>query len=117
MPVRHALNSRLLFHDIFLLCVDYGAAKQLELGVTQWRLCHETLNGILDTHEFGVPVPAAFSTKIQRCLAPNVPPKPIVEVGIHDATAFLHKLAEDAATVGEVLECSGLSSLVVGHSV
>ena len=116
-PAREGLTVRLVFHQAFLAAVDCGFDDHSEIRKAQWRLCQETLKSVISTHELGVPVPAAFSTKIQRRLASTVPPRSIVEMGFNEASAWLERLCEDSIVVEDVLGCINLSSLVVRRSI
>lgn len=91
--LRSAIITRLHFRKAFLCALDPECP--LDLLSNFWPPVVLNIDEIHNTHHLATPVPASFSTKIQRRLASTVPPRPIVDVEFKDALQDLKRLCAD----------------------
>lgn len=91
--LRSSILRRLEFRKDFLRALD------LDLPLSHishsWPPIHKGIQTLKATHQLGRAVPGAFSTKIQRRLASNVPPRPIVDLEFASALTNLQQLTAD----------------------
>ncbi|KAF2280481.1 amino-acid N-acetyltransferas-like protein subunit Mak10 [Westerdykella ornata] len=99
--LRGAITGRLLFRKAFLLALDLDCP--LPHSSSTWPPVLSLLPSISTTHQLSVPVPGAFSNKIQRRLASTVPPRPVVELAFSDAFTHLKQLCHDCEEATRVL--------------
>lgn len=71
------------------------------------------LEPINKSHPLGIPVPEAFSAKIQRRLASTMPPRPIVQLSFDDTYSNFKRLVADGLEVTDVLDFTDSQSLLV----
>jgi hypothetical protein len=94
-----ALINRLkLRQDLLELTGPYGDIKGL---LAQYSMITERVRSLEKTHVLAVPVPTAFSGKLQRKLDSTSPPRPIVET---DFTIAVKQLQDHCSQIREVLE-------------
>jgi hypothetical protein len=67
----------------------------------------------LVSQDLAVPVPDAFSVKLQRKLASTVPPRPVVEIALKTAYDQLARFGSDGRAMIEVLDYHDSHSLLV----
>ncbi len=116
-PIRKALLDRLYFRKGLLkatLWIEHGELP-LSLDQTQphWQECSKHLDAIDKSHHLGEPVSKSFSVKLQRKLASQVPPRPIVEISFETALSYFRKLCQDATDVLQVLDYHGTNNMFV----
>lgn len=88
--------------------------EEWHTGATpEWDTSLELLTKVEKTHKLGKPVSEAFSTSVQRKLASQVPPRPIVELSFEDATSSLKKLCVEGKDMLKILKYQGSTNLVV----
>ena len=100
-PVQSAIQSRLRFRRE-LLCVlklknDLPTAV-MEISGRVWPMLEE----IKTTSDLGKPLNHCFSTRVQRTLASNYPPRPMVTVDFFDAVSFMETLCKDIDDIGQL---------------
>ena len=93
-----ALVARLEFRADFLYALDLNVAAPLSFA---WPRLRQKLDPVKATHALGRPVPTSFSKKIQRRLASQAPPRPIVELDFSTAMAKLEQLCTDCAEAAQ----------------
>ncbi|KAH8878984.1 Mak10 subunit [Thozetella sp. PMI_491] len=109
----NALSYRLEFRTAFLRAIELSELRsEPESLKLPWRQMQVVWDQIKLGHDLGVPVPEAFSTKIQRRLASTVPPRPIVQLSFDEAWDHFKKLVDDAIEVLDVLYYSDSQSLM-----
>ena len=109
-----ALDARLELRYAFLRAIELSELRSNpEPLKTPWLQMKAILENIKKTHTLGVPVPACFSTKLQRQLASTMPPRPIVQLSFEDATARWHRLFEDGMEANDVLKYTDPQTLLV----
>lgn len=107
-----ALKSRLEFRKGILRAVgniDCDGSSE----INPWTWCLETLPNIMETKELGVLTQHSFNAKIQRKLASNVPPRPVVETNFEDAFAYFQKICENGKDVYHAYDIIGSTNLMV----
>jgi N-alpha-acetyltransferase 35, NatC auxiliary subunit len=115
--VATALDLRLELRYAFLRAIELSELRSSPGSLkTPWLQLLSILEPINASHALGVPVPDAFTTKIQRRLASTMPPRPIVQVSFEDAYLNFKRLFTDGMEVGEVLTFHDSQSLLVGLS-
>lgn len=101
-------HRKALFHDLS------RETEEWHTGATpEWDTSLELLAKVEKTHKLGKPVSEAFSTSVQRKLASQVPPRPIVELSFEDATSSLKKLCVEGKDMLKILKYQGSTNLVV----
>ena len=112
--LHNALLVRLEFRKAFLQAVAMrlNGGNQPHYGEL-WDKCSSIIPNLLESREYGVPVHASFSEKIQRRLASTVPPRPMVNISFHEAYAHLKQLCRDGKDVVRVLQCRGGNDIMV----
>lgn len=101
-------HRKALLHDLS------RETEEWHTGATpEWDTSLELLTKVEKTHKLGKPVSEAFSTSVQRKLASQVPPRPIVELSFEDATSSLKKLCVEGKDMLKILKYQGSTNLVV----
>ncbi len=109
-----ALDARLELRYAFLRAIELTELRgHPEPAKTPWIQMAAVLENIKKTHDLGVPVPEAFSTKLQRHLASTMPPRPIVQLSFDDAYSHWQRLCEDGKEVNAVLKYTDSQTLLV----
>jgi N-alpha-acetyltransferase 35, NatC auxiliary subunit len=92
-----AISTRLQFRQKFLEVVSISASSP-EPRIEDIQQCLTLLPKITETMSLGKEMLLAFSTRIQRRLSIQVPPRPMVSIDPKEATAsittMLHQLIE-----------------------
>lgn len=81
-----------------------------------WKQLQGVWGNVYKSHKYGVPVPEAFSTKVQRRLASTLPPRPIVHLKFEETHEHFKRLAADSIEAIDVLKYSDSQSLLVSQS-
>ena len=105
-----ALISRLAFRKNFLLSVGHNSEFS---EPNAWECCLRELPILLKTRPLGIPVPPAFSAKIQRRLASTIPPRPIVEISFEQAYEQLRRTCQYIGEANRLRDYYGGSNLMV----
>jgi hypothetical protein len=113
VELRKAILCRLAFRKEFLEVVSHEQDPIQRDDVWSWKPCLDLLEKLFESKGIGKPVPAAFSTKIQRRLASSVPPRPLVTVNISEAYEYLKRLFEDGKAAMPLLDCERGSQMIV----
>lgn len=115
--VAEALGYRLELREEFLRAIELAAENGQKPAALQapWDHMEMLWEAINKSHSLGVPVPEAFSTKIQRKLASTMPPRPIVQLGFEEASSHFRRLIADGKEVGKVLDFKDSQSLLVSY--
>jgi hypothetical protein len=115
--VADALGFRLELRTAFLRAIELSELRSdpesLSLPWSQMQGVWDVIN---KTRHLGVPVPEAFSTKIQRRLASTMPPRPIVQPSPEETHEHFKKLIADGINVLNVLNYADSQSLLVSLS-
>lgn len=111
--LRRAILARLTLRQRILKAMELDLNLVKANRIQLWKDCVDLLPEIRQTQTLGKPVKEAFSVKMQRKLASSVPPRPMVEITLEDAHAFLNNLCRDAADVYLVLDYHGCSNILV----
>ena len=80
-------------------------------------IMHDHLDKVQSTHELGVAVPKAFSTKLQRRLASTVPPRPMVTVTMDQAWTFWHRMVDDCRDVFSIHQAAYSEDLMTAYQL
>ena len=110
--LKEALVGRLEFRKAFLSAVRTDEIPDGQ-RIFFWERCMEVLPTIKQSTSHGVPVNECFSVKIQRRLASNVPPRPIVSINFADTYSFLSRLCQHGKDAYRILEYHGGANLLV----
>ena len=109
-----ALDARLELRYAFLRAIELSELRSNpEPLKTPWLQMKAVLKNIKKTHGLGVPVPACFSSKLQRQLASGMPPRPIVQMSFDEAGTRWERLFEDGMEVHDVLKYTDPQTLLV----
>lgn len=101
-------HRRALLHDLSRETEEWHTG-----AIPEWDTSLELLGKVEITHKLGKPVSEAFSTSVQRKLASQVPPRPIVELSFEDAISSLKKLCVEGKDMLKILKYQGSTNLVV----
>ncbi|KAI0518480.1 Mak10 subunit, NatC N-terminal acetyltransferase-domain-containing protein [Xylaria bambusicola] len=109
-----ALVSRLELRIAFLDALDLDTTRMnlSELPRLHWTRMGKFIDEIANQHGLGWPVPAAFSTKLQRRLTSTMPPRPMVSLGFQECISHFSRLFEDAHEVIDILQYEDPQSLL-----
>ncbi|KAI0803380.1 Mak10 subunit, NatC N-terminal acetyltransferase-domain-containing protein [Xylaria sp. FL0064] len=109
-----ALESRLELRISFLDAVDLSATREdtSELPKLPWTRMKHLIEAIEIQHTQGKPLPAAFSTKLQRRLASTMPPRPMVTLSFNECVTHFKRFFEDGNEVIDVLQYTDPQSLL-----
>ncbi|KAH8906567.1 Mak10-domain-containing protein [Coniochaeta sp. PMI_546] len=112
--IAEALGYRLELREGFLRAIELAAKHDQPPASLQAPWDHMTMlwEAINKSHSLGVPVPEAFSTKIQRKLASTMPPRPIVQLSFAEANSHFKRLILDGKEVVKVLDYKDSQSLL-----
>lgn len=109
-----ALDLRLELRYAFLRAIELSELRSNPASLkTPWIEMKSILEPIKKSHSLAIPVPEAFSTKLQRRLASTMPPRPIVQLSFDDAYSHLHRLFVDGEEVTDILTYYDSQSLLV----
>lgn len=108
-----ALKFRILHRRALLQDLSRETEEWHTGSIPEWDTSLELLKKVEKTHKLGKPVSEAFSTSVQRKLASQVPPRPIVELSFEDATSSLEKLCVEGKDMLKILKYQGSTNLVV----
>lgn len=111
-----ALRYRLLHRRTLLYDLSRETEEWVAGATPEWDSSLELLTKVEETHKLGKPVPEAFSTSVQRKLASQVPPRPLVVLSFEDATSSLRKLCVEGKDVLRILQYNGSTNLVVSKN-
>ncbi|KAI1428458.1 Mak10 subunit, NatC N-terminal acetyltransferase-domain-containing protein [Xylaria sp. FL1777] len=109
-----ALESRLELRIAFLEAVDLPVIRNdiSELPKLPWTRMRQLIDAIENQHVLGRPMPAAFSTKLQRRLASTMPPRPMVNLRFDECVTHFKRFFEDGNEVIDVLQYTDPQSLL-----
>ncbi|KAI3341610.1 Mak10 subunit, NatC N-terminal acetyltransferase-domain-containing protein [Ustulina deusta] len=109
-----ALESRLELRLAFLEAVDLPVIRNdtSELPKLPWTRMRRLTDAIENQHLLGKPMPAAFSTKLQRRLASTMPPRPMVNLSFDECITHFKRFFEDGNEVIDVLQYTDPQSLL-----
>ncbi|KAH0610820.1 uncharacterized protein H6S33_011247 [Morchella sextelata] len=107
-----ALECRLLHRKSFFRDLSREIEEWVSGVPSEWDSSLELLAKVEKSHPLGKPVSEAFSTSVQRKLASQVPPRPMVEISFKDATSSLKKLCIEGKDVLKILKYQGSTNLV-----
>jgi hypothetical protein len=110
-----ALECRLLHRKAFFRDLSREIEEWVSGVPSEWDSSLELLAKVEKSHPLGKPVSEAFSTSVQRKLASQVPPRPMVEISFKDATSSLKKLCIEGKDVLKILKYQGSTNLVVSE--
>ena len=105
-----ALRSRLRFRQKFLEFVS-DASSSIQQRCALLETCRELLPQISESMGLGKAVPKAFSTRIQRKLSIQVPPRPMVSIDPKEASQLFRTLLEN------LIEIEGIYNYKSPHEI
>ena len=70
-----------------------------------WSKGRDVLQCVEETHEYGIPQPNVFSSKLQRKLASTVPPRPVKDLPFAEACATIRQLLDDNEYLVQLEKC------------
>lgn len=111
--IRTALKDRLDHRMAFLKAVETADSRTASDLKALWESLLGTTTLLRKSVRLGIPVPNAFSIKVQRKLASTVPPRPVIEVSQDAAFQHLEQMCKDAAVAVDVLQYHDSQSLLV----
>ncbi|KAI5787129.1 Mak10 subunit, NatC N-terminal acetyltransferase-domain-containing protein [Geopyxis carbonaria] len=105
-----ALLVRLSLRHNMLLDLSRDAGAYRDRETLSWNDSLERIKEVVATHELGKPVEEAWSTSVQRKLASQVPPRPIVEFSFDKAVVCLRQLCNEAMDLTKLLDFESASN-------
>lgn len=78
-----------------------------------WVKSRELVELVQKTHEVGQPVAEAWSTSVQRKLASQVPPRPIVDIPFEQAMTMLKQLCDEMIDIPRILKFETANNMMV----
>lgn len=109
----NALKYRLSHRRALLRDLSRETEEWHTGAAPEWDTSLELLGKVEGTHKLGKPVTEAFSTSVQRKLASQVPPRPIVELSFGDAVSCLKRACVEGKDMLKILKYQGSTNLVV----
>jgi hypothetical protein len=110
-----AICLRLELRTAFLRTFELSPLKSTaDLLSKPWSDMQRIWESIKKTRHLGKPVPAAFSTRIQRRLASTLPPRPMVQPSPEQTDEHFEKFIAHGMNAPKVLEYTSPQSLLVG---
>ncbi|TGZ84802.1 Mak10-domain-containing protein [Ascodesmis nigricans] len=110
--VYKALKDRIWIRQRLLLGFSLGVNAPGSEVTEQWTLTQEMIESLLKTHSLAKPVDWAWSTSIQRKLASQVPPRPIIDIPFKDAVDKLKSACHDISTIPRIWEADSPSNVL-----
>jgi hypothetical protein len=110
--ILHAITSRLQFRQKFLEVVSMSASSS-KARVEDIKQCLDLLPKITETMSLGKEIPLAFSTRIQRRLSIQVPPRPMVSVDPRETAAAMKTMLENLIEIESLYNYKSPNELVV----
>jgi hypothetical protein len=116
VQVARAVDARLRLRVALLYALESFARHSAPDTMRMyWRDGLELLDAVADSHAaLAVEVPAAFSSKLQRLVAGNMPMRPVVDMTFEDGLAHARRLFGDTLRAIDVLDAADPQALVVG---
>jgi N-alpha-acetyltransferase 35, NatC auxiliary subunit len=111
-PQLESLRSRLSLRQKFLDFVSDtsdDSSRRRELLVD----CRDLIPLIVDTMDLGKAIPRSFSTRIQRRLSLQVPPRPMVVIDAKEAAKSFRKMLEDLIEIESLYDYESPHQLTV----
>lgn len=109
-----ALDFRLELRCALLRAIELTELRSNPKSLkTPWIQMKAIIEPINESHPLGVPVPEAFSTKLQRRLASTLPPRPMVQLSFEETYSYFKRLFVDGIEVQDVLNYADSQSLLV----
>jgi N-alpha-acetyltransferase 35, NatC auxiliary subunit len=112
--VLYAITARLQFRQKFLEVVSMSAPSS-EARVEDLKQCLDLLPKITETMSLGKEMPLAFSTRIQRKLSIQVPPRPIGSIEPKEAATAMKTMLENLIEIEALHNYKSPNELVVLH--
>lgn len=113
----NALKYRISHRKALLFDLSRETEEWHTGATPEWDTSLELLARVEETHKLGKPVAEAFSTSVQRKLASQVPPRPIVEISFEDAISSLKKLCVEGKDMLKIIKYQGSTNLVVSKKI
>lgn len=114
--VLEALLVRMSLRHNMLLDLSRDAGSYRDGETLSWNDSLERIKRVIATHALGKPVDEAWSTSVQRKLASQVPPRPIVEFSFDEAVVCLRQLCNEAMDLTKLLYFESASNTMVSSS-
>lgn len=112
LNVLEAITTRLRFRQRFLQVVSMSASSS-KARIEDLKECLALLPKITESMSLGKEMPLAFSTRIQRRLSIQVPPRPMVSVDPKNAAAALKTMLENLIEIEDLYSYKSPTELVV----
>jgi len=93
--VKHALEQRLLLRVHLLEALEPLSHVEVVDKTDMWKAVLDSLEKVNDTGKLGKARPDLFSERVQRHLASNTPPTPMIKTSWEEAYPRFKRLAED----------------------
>lgn len=113
--VSMALDLRLELRTAFLRSIYLMTRRMANPDSLKmpWIQMKGLLSHFSKQHELATPVPAAFSTKLQRRLASTMPPRPIIQLSFDETVDHFIRMSQDGMDITDILRYSDTQSLMV----
>jgi hypothetical protein len=109
--VKHALEQRLQLRVHLLEALEPLGLFEVVDKTEMWKAVLDTLNTVNVTGKLGKARPDLFSERVQRHLASNTPPTPMIKTSWEEAYPRFKKLAEDNIEAHRFASIEDLSPL------
>ncbi|KAI9662182.1 MAG: hypothetical protein M1829_006164 [Trizodia sp. TS-e1964] len=110
--ILEALLARVNLRKSFLCATAHDLQVLEDKSTSHWADCQTLISVVETTNAMAIAVPGAFSNKVQRKLASTVPPRPIVEIGIEEASCHFKRLCQDSIGIAGLLEYKGTNNML-----
>lgn len=108
-----ALRTRILLRRTLLLDFSKGADKWHTGAVAEWQSSLTLLEQVEKSHGTGKSVPEVWSSSIQRKLASQVPPRPILKNPFPHAVRDLRQLCNETNDILQLLRYESATNQMV----
>lgn len=93
--IKSAIKDRLELRQALLEAYSHTQAGPKADSREYWNAVIERLGPVEKSHSLGKLVPEAFSVRVQKFLASNTPPRPMIKVTWSEAFTKLRRMCED----------------------
>lgn len=115
--LRGALQARLQLRHLIMYGTELENCMRRE-NTQPWHLCLDMIPKIESTHQLSTHVPGAYGKMSQATLAPNMPPRDLVEGSFEEALTKFAALCRGFEYIYFILNFTTQSNMLVGlHSV
>lgn len=101
--ISQALIARLELRQLLVEAFDPETIAMDKAPI--YKKSKELLQKVDESHSLGIAIPVAFSERVQRYLASNTPPRPMMKTSWVETVKKLRQLCDDGIEATNIIEC------------